>query len=231
MSTLYMMGLKQGDTQMTCAGLVTAGLFFFVSQAKPLHHLSSTMPPCSVFDTSVVFSICGQFIVHFIALSSTIYLCSESTEKAEVTFQHENIAIIRNVKNNPDTSFQPNLLNSTIFLLSFSVQISNFIVNYRGYPFTENIWDNKLFWRSLQIIYFFLFVIVSGVFEPLNDLLQLVPFPSLFFYYAFGSIILLDLVGAWGVEKLSHLLERKQNFDNIIKVIACQEANNKIKVE
>jgi manganese-transporting P-type ATPase len=34
MSALYLRGLKQGDMQMTCSGLITAGLFFFLSQAS-----------------------------------------------------------------------------------------------------------------------------------------------------------------------------------------------------
>ena len=32
MSALYLRGLKQGDMQMTFSGLITAGLFFFLSQ-------------------------------------------------------------------------------------------------------------------------------------------------------------------------------------------------------
>ena len=32
MSALYLRGLKQGDMQMTSSGLITAGLFFFLSQ-------------------------------------------------------------------------------------------------------------------------------------------------------------------------------------------------------
>jgi hypothetical protein len=34
MSALYLRGLKQGDMQMTSSGLITAGLFFFLSQVR-----------------------------------------------------------------------------------------------------------------------------------------------------------------------------------------------------
>ena len=34
MSALYLRGLKQGDMQMTFSGLITASLFFFLSQVR-----------------------------------------------------------------------------------------------------------------------------------------------------------------------------------------------------
>jgi cation-transporting ATPase 13A1 len=70
MSALYLRGLKQGDYQMTAAGLVTAGLFFFLSQAKPMPQLSARPPPHSVFAPSVMASIIGQFAVHMV-----LYMC------------------------------------------------------------------------------------------------------------------------------------------------------------
>lgn len=41
MSSLYLLGLKQGDTQMTALGLITAGMFFAISQVRDKITLAS----------------------------------------------------------------------------------------------------------------------------------------------------------------------------------------------
>jgi cation-transporting ATPase 13A1 len=77
MSALYLRGLKQGDMQMTAAGIITAALFYFLSQAKPLPAISALQPPSSVFALSVMSSVAGQFIVHLISLMITLKLCEQ----------------------------------------------------------------------------------------------------------------------------------------------------------
>jgi magnesium-transporting ATPase (P-type) len=68
MSALYLRGLKQGDTQMTATGLVIAGLFFLLSQAKPVLHISAQKPTSTIFARAVLASLLGQFAVHFVSL-------------------------------------------------------------------------------------------------------------------------------------------------------------------
>ena len=128
MSALYLRGLKQGDIQMTANGLVTAALFFFLSQAKPLTKISSARPSKSVFSLAVIASIIGQFFVHLICLFCVLQLCANYSVK-------EDDAVITSA----DSRFQPNLVNSAIFLLSAVMQINNFVVNYRGSPFTQGV--------------------------------------------------------------------------------------------
>ena len=126
MSALYLRGLKQGDMQMTASGLISAGLFFFLSQAKPLQNLSPEKPPSSVFNRSVVASVAGQFVVHLACLIATLALCERFITEEDPTMS-------------ADGKFQPNTVNSAVFLLSAVMQVNNFVVNYRGHPFTENI--------------------------------------------------------------------------------------------
>eukprot|EP00602_Paraphysomonas_sp_CaronLab_P012268 CAMPEP_0185042054 /NCGR_PEP_ID=MMETSP1103-20130426/42113_1 /TAXON_ID=36769 /ORGANISM="Paraphysomonas bandaiensis, Strain Caron Lab Isolate" /LENGTH=669 /DNA_ID=CAMNT_0027582053 /DNA_START=269 /DNA_END=2275 /DNA_ORIENTATION=+ len=181
MSSLYLRGLKQGDMQMTASGLATAGLFFFISRAKPLPKLSYQKPPCSVFTVSVMGSIVGQFLTHFLSLLAVLYLCDSYDIHTDAS------------KPIPDSRFQPNLFNSSIYILSTTIMINNFIVNYRGNPFTESIWDNTYLCRSLQFIYAVIALLVSDIFEPLSDYLQLVHFPSIEFQYMLGLILVSNL--------------------------------------
>ena len=57
LSKLTMLGVKQGDFQMTITGLVVAGFFFLISLAKPLQNLSSSRPPSSVLCFKALTSI------------------------------------------------------------------------------------------------------------------------------------------------------------------------------
>ena len=196
MSALYLKGLKQGDIQMTASGLVTAALFFFLSQAKPLLRISEKRPAKSVFSKAVIMSIVGQFFVHLMSLLCALKLCEVYSP-----VQEDSVLL------SPDGRFQPNLVNSAVFLLSSVIQINNFVVNYRGAPFTQNIQDNTTLWRSVQVLYGAVAVAASGILEPLNDLLQLAPFPSE--NPEFKSYLMLLLVINFGVAYTVEYLCRK----------------------
>ncbi len=187
MSSLYLLGLKSGDTQMTASGLVTAALFFFLSQAKPLQEVANIKPPSSVFETQVYVSIMGQFLVHLTSLLTILYLCQPYMHSDDTSLA-------------PDGKFQPNIVNSAMFLLSASMQINNFVVNYRGHPFTQAISDNKYLWRSVQGTYGIMLVLVGGQFEPLNDLLQMVPFPTPEFQLSLIGILAFNFGAAYAIE-------------------------------
>lgn len=127
MSALYLRGLKQGDMQMTAAGIITAALFYFLSQAKPLPAISALQPPSSVFALSVMSSVAGQFIVHLISLMITLKLCEQYMDSNE------------DPSLSADTKFQPNVINSAVYVLTVTMQVNNFVINYRGHPFTKSI--------------------------------------------------------------------------------------------
>lgn len=217
MSALYLRGLKQGDYQMTAGGLVTAGLFFFLSQAKPVATLSPHAPPHSVFAKSAIFSIIGQFLVHLVCLIAVVALCghfelygvdmSAPLESLSPYAQHLHERQHHRRISIPDATFQPSLMNSAIFILSFVIQTNNFVVNYRGEPFTQNLVDNKYLLRSVQCIYFLVFVVLTDTFDPLNDLLELERFPCYEFQYCLGLVLFLNLLFCRGVEQLSRKWE------------------------
>ena len=201
MSSLYLQGLKHGDTQMTATGLATAGLFYLISIAKPLPNLSEAKPPGSVFEASVIFSIFGQFSVHLACLLAVLFLCNWRFGGVD--------PLLEGSYSLSDSHFHPNLVNSAVYLLYTTIQVNNFFVNYRGTPFTENIWDNRMLSCSFLAVYLFILVLVSDSVEPLNSLLQLVPFPSLQFKSLLALALLSDFLLALAVEKISQQLETK----------------------
>lgn len=50
--------------QATLSGLLTAGMFYFISAAKPLEELSATRPHPSIFCAYFFTSLLGQFAMH-----------------------------------------------------------------------------------------------------------------------------------------------------------------------
>jgi cation-transporting ATPase 13A1 len=78
----------------------------------------------------------------------------------------------------PDGAFNPNTLNSATFIMTVLTTVNTFVVNYRGKPFMQDLRDNKMMMKALQICYVALFGCALEVFPPLNDLMQLAPFPE-----------------------------------------------------
>lgn len=194
MSALYLRGLKQGDTQMTATGLVIAALFFFLSQAKPVPGIAAQRPTSSIFAKAVVLSLLGQFIVHFASLLAVLYICEKYVAADDFSLS-------------ADGKFQPNVVNSAVFLLSALMQVNNFVVNYRGHPFTQSIFENVYLWRSVQVLYGLLLIVAGGQLEPLNDLLQMAPFPSPEFQAYLLGILVFNFGACYTVESLCQKLE------------------------
>ncbi|KAL7577622.1 hypothetical protein ACA910_015141 [Epithemia clementina (nom. ined.)] len=160
LSNLFLHGVKQGDRQLTILGMAVASLFFFVTQAEPLPTLSVERPPSSVLCVQALVSIALQFAVHLL----TIYL---ATEASLLWVDPYDPSLV------PDGRFNPNVLNSCTFLLTCVATINTFAVNYRGSPFMQDLPNNKLLYRSLQVSYAVLAICALQIFPPLNDLLQL----------------------------------------------------------
>jgi cation-transporting ATPase 13A1 len=100
-----------------------------------------------------------------------------------------------------DGKFQPNTVNSAVFMLSSVMQVNNFVVNYRGHPFTQSIQENTPLWRSVQAIYAALLIVAGGQVEPLNDFLQMAPFPSADFQAAIIGVLGANFALCYAIEK------------------------------
>jgi hypothetical protein len=61
--------------------------------------------------------------------------------------------------------------------------VNTFAVNYYGRPYMKDVHENKLFYRTIQILYCLLIISSMEIFLPLNDLLQLTTLPTSFENY------------------------------------------------
>mmetsp|Transcript_30537 Transcript_30537/g.61020 ORF Transcript_30537/g.61020 Transcript_30537/m.61020 type:complete len:1555 (+) Transcript_30537:226-4890(+) len=164
LTKLHQKGVKQGDRQLTAVGVVVACLFLLVTRGKPLPKLSSQKPPSSVLCKETLLSMSLQFTIHFMAIMAVTYMSDAYTDPYDPSMI-------------PDAQFNPNILNTATFLVTVLSTVNTFVVNYRGWPFMENLNENVVLFRSIQACYFVLFICALDMFPPLNQLLQLSPLP------------------------------------------------------
>lgn len=165
LTRLHMVGVKQGDRQLTVVGLVIAALFYFITRGQPLSSLSPKRPPSSVLCKSTLISIAAQFAVHFLCIMAVTHLSTLHLDPDDPSLV-------------PDGPFNPNVLNTATFLVTVLATVNTFVVNYRGRPYMQNLTENKLMLRSVQISYIALFACALEIFPPLNELMQLNPLPA-----------------------------------------------------
>jgi cation-transporting ATPase 13A1 len=165
LSKLTMLGVKQGDWQLTSQGLIVAALFFLISLAKPLSTLSATRPPSSVLCAKALVSIASQFAVHYTAIMAAVAVSLPFLDPDDTS-------------NTMDGPFNPTPLNSSTFLIQLCVIVNVFATNYVGHPFMQSLRENKLLFRGLLLAAFLLVVVVTEAFPPLNDLVQMGPMPD-----------------------------------------------------
>ncbi|KAF9098989.1 hypothetical protein BGX23_004524 [Mortierella sp. AD031] len=190
LSVLYLDGIKYGDFQVTITGILMAVCFMCISKATPLEHLSKERPQPNIFNFYIILSVLGQFAIHIFSL---IYITREAK-----LIEHDRVVDL-------EKTFEPGLLNSAIYLISLSMQVSTFAINYKGHPFRESLRENTYLYRGLMAV---AGVAIAGATEfmpEFNEWLQLVPFPEDFKVKLIG-IMAFDYFGAWALEILCNTL-------------------------
>ena len=90
----------------------------------------------NIFNFYVVLSVLIQFAIH---IATLLYIT--------------NLSYIYEPREGPidlDAKFEPSLLNTAIYLLGLSQQVSTFAINFQGRPFREGITENSaLYWGLL----------------------------------------------------------------------------------
>ena len=165
-SFLVFKGIKFSEYQSVYLGFEISMFFLMFSKAKPLNKVNSNKAQKSIFTWISIVSILGQFCVHLLGMNLIIYF----TEKVDPFYIKQEKSF--------DERFNPNLINSIVFLFQVFNQIIIFVVNYQGEPFMENMWDNSLMLRLIFAIIIFGFIIIFDLYPQLNEDMELVELPE-----------------------------------------------------
>ncbi|GAX25788.1 cation-transporting ATPase 13A1 [Fistulifera solaris] len=188
LSALYLDGVKYGDTQMTAMGLLGSVSFMSVSRSKPLDKLSSVRPLTSIFHPALFCSLLAQFAVHL----GTLY-AAVSTAKTHLPPDYDAEL---------DGTFKPGILNTVVFLVSSVQQVTVFFVNLQGRPFMTGVTENRPLLWSLTATFVLTFMFASESVPGLNRYFQLVPFPDEGFRNFILTILAMDLVATFLLDRL-----------------------------
>lgn len=164
LSVLYLDGVKFSDTQATIQGLLLAACFLFVSRAKPLNTLSRQRPMANIFNAYTLLTVTGQFCIHFTCLLTLV-----------------NAAHAADPRTDPidlEAKFTPNMLNTTVYIISMALQVCTFAVNYRGRPFMESLMEHRAMLYSLLASGFAVFSLAWGASDDMIKQFELVVLPD-----------------------------------------------------
>ncbi|CAM9266079.1 unnamed protein product [Choristocarpus tenellus] len=192
LSVLYLDGVKYGDRQMTALGMLMSVSFITISRAKPLNKLSPVRPITSIFHPALFLSILGQFALHLVCM---VYVVSLSKEHLPEGYEPD-----------LDGDFQPNMINSVVFLVGAVQQVSVFVVNLKGRPFMGGLSQNKPLLYSLAATFALTFMSASETIPRLNKWLQLEPFPDDSFRNTILAMLGLDIVAAFLWDRIMLLI-------------------------
>ncbi|SCU97182.1 LADA_0H04940g1_1 [Lachancea dasiensis] len=185
LSVIYLAGVKFGDSQATTSGLLLSVCFLSISRGKPLEKLSKLRPQPGIFNIYIMGSILGQFAVH---IATLIYITLE-IYKIEP----------REPQVDLEKTFSPSLLNTGIFMIQLTQQVSTFAVNYQGEPFRESIKSNKGMYYGLLGVGGLALAGATEFSPELNAAMKFVPMDDIF-KIKLTVTLLVDFFGSWAVE-------------------------------
>ncbi|XP_053601679.1 endoplasmic reticulum transmembrane helix translocase [Plodia interpunctella] len=195
-SVLYLDGIKFSDTQATLQSLLLASCFLFISRSKPLKQLSKQRPLPNIFNVYTIMTVLTQFAVHFVCL---IYLVHEATERSPGRDTKPKLDM--DLAEDEERQFAPDLLNSTVYIISMALQISTFAINYRGQPFMEGLRANKPLLYSVVVSGGCVLALAAGLLPELNHMFEIVHFPPSY-RVILVQVLIADMLFAYLMDRL-----------------------------
>ncbi|KAJ4474435.1 cation-transporting ATPase [Lentinula aciculospora] len=184
LSVQYLDGIKFGDYQVTITGMLMSVCFLCISRAKPVEKLSRERPLGNIFNLYVLLSVLLQFALHIATLVYITALAHYYEPSGDIDLE---------------AKFEPTLLNTAIYLLGLSQQVSTFAINFQGRPFREGIRENSALFYGLVGASAVAFSGATDFLPEINRWLQIVEMESIFKFKLTSSMII-DLAGCWVIE-------------------------------
>ncbi|THG99504.1 hypothetical protein EW145_g7255 [Phellinidium pouzarii] len=212
LSVQYLDGIKYGDYQVTITGMLMSVCFLCISRAKPVEKLSRERPLGNIFNLYVFLSILIQFAVHILSLIYITMLSNANEDRGPIDLE---------------AKFEPNLLNTAIYLLGLSQQVSTFAINFQGRPFREGIRENSALYYGLIGASAVAFSGATDFVPEFSRWLQIVEMQT-FFKVRLTTVMIADFGGCWLVEVVcKYLFTESEPKEMITRGRARREARRR----
>lgn len=112
---------------------------------------------------------------------------------------------MQNERQQAESEFKPNLVNTTCFVVQNAMQLITFAVNYIGEPFQTPLLENSGMITSLRMSTFALTLVASGWAPQIASYVQLVDLPSDIRYELFGGcaiVVVLSIMIERGLRQM-----------------------------
>jgi cation-transporting ATPase 13A1 len=182
LSVMYNDGIKFSDYQLTLTGMCLTASHLSVSYAQPLKQISAARPLTSMFSPALFTSTMGQFAIH---LGTMIYAVHCAKLRLPEDWKAPGM----------DKEFQPNLINTVVFLIETVQQVTVLMVNYKGRPFQPSFTENKALLHSLGICGIGTLVCAYEMIPKLNEWLGMVTLPDDQLRSTILVMLLIDIFG------------------------------------
>ncbi|XP_036329335.1 manganese-transporting ATPase 13A1 [Rhagoletis pomonella] len=199
-SVLYIDGVKFSDMQATLQGLFIAACFLCITRSKPLKTLSKTAPLPNIFNFYSISTILCQFAVHFGAL---YYLTQEATARAPA--REGKVKLYLDMEAEEKQTFEPNIINSTVYIICLALQVSTFAVNHKGHPFMESLRENRPLLTSILVSSALVLFLSLGLSSVLTEAFEIVSFPD-DFRNTLVLVLLADTIAAFALDRICSFL-------------------------
>ncbi|CAD7959303.1 unnamed protein product [Amoebophrya sp. A120] len=216
-------GTRPSEQQMMASGTLLSVAAIAFNFAKPLDRMHPVRPLRSVFHPALFFSLLGQLAIHLVCMVYVMNLAKEAMGEEELQ------AVLKFEKERNDhidameeedmndvwwftkVPFKPNLLNTMVWLVEVSQQISVLFVNYKGRPWMRGMLENQALFLSLFGCMALVWVCATNVVPLVNDTLKLVEIPA-DLRFSMMSMLFLSLGGAFVWDRLMHAIFAPQIF-------------------
>ena len=202
-AAITMEGGRSTEIQMIGSSVFVMVASIAFTYAKPAKRLSNVIPVKSVFHPSIFFSVVAQVAIHLTVLVSAMnWAKAEMGDQALTDLyafernRDEQLTKLMDTSSKEDDSswgflsgsdlfsmfksvpYQPNLLNTVMFLVKTAQQVSVLVVNYKGSPWMQGALENRALFISMFACGLGIVVCSTGYIPWLNETLELLVLPS-----------------------------------------------------
>jgi cation-transporting ATPase 13A1 len=99
------------------------------------------------------------------------------------------------------SGYEPNLLNTVVYLVGMAQQCAMLLVNYKGRPWMKGATENMALWGTLAALFASIGLLIYDVNPEVTAMFDLQPFPSEEFRRHILLVVVISLAGTFGADR------------------------------